>query len=413
MSGYPLAFALIVLTCSSVYGSETDCNQSNNVDQLVECFIGKHPALSISKADIEISSSEIKRASQRINPSLDWELTEAQGASGLMNELNLMHTIELGSKRSARIKLAEVKKNITSLGYEKSYNQIKTELILALYRLRQIDHEAEVIEENQTTFRRMIRQYKRIGRMNPEQEISVNVFTMAAEEVRLKLQKLKNEKEQLLSEFEILNGSAFIPKKNLLPPIDHSWPELSTEQMNGALLREANLKLLESEKNYDLERAKSWPNLSIGPRVITTPGTNGGTFWGGALSINIPILNLNKGGREKASAIGKKAHLNKTFLTRRIKVEAKRLKNIYNNSSKTYTQSLKTNKIHEKHAKIHRMIKRGVVSPPLVIELHRQTIEFYEALHQQELEAVSARWSYYSLFSNLNTKSVLAKGSGT
>jgi hypothetical protein len=256
----------------------------------------------------------------------------------------------------------------------------------------------------------MIAQYKRIGRMNPEQEISVNIFTMASEEVRLKLQRLKNEKEKILSEFEVITQSTFRPKSNQLPPVDHKWPELTSFQTKGVLQKEAALKVDESNKNFKLESAEAWPDLSVGPRVLTSPGPQGGTLWGAAVSLNLPVFNRNGGGKQKALAQKRKSELRNSLINRRVTVEAKLLKNTYNRSSESYTRALASNKVQKKHARIHKMIKRGVVSPPLVIELHRQAIEFYEALHQQELEAVRARWLYYSLFSNLNQKTVLNTG---
>ncbi len=406
MDRNPFIFVVLIFMLLPLEAS-ADCATSKNVDSAVKCLLERHPELKISKADLDVAQGEINRSSQMINPSLEWEMTEAQGASGFTNEVNLKHTLELGSKRSARKNLAQVKKDIQKLDYDKVYNKLKIDLILDLYRLRQIEHEAEVIEENQTTFRRMISQYKRIGRMNPEQEISVNIFTMAAEEVRLKLQKLKNEKDRILSEFEVIAQNSFRPNASQLPPIDHKWPELLNNQTQGVLQKEAALKVEESDKKYKLERAKSWPNLSIGPRVLSSPGPQGGTFWGGAVSLNIPILNLNGGGKEKALAQKRSSELRNALINKRIAVEAKRLKNTYRRSSESYTKALASNKVQKKHARIHKMIKRGVVSPPLVIELHRQAIEFYEALHQQELEAVRARWLYYSLFSKLDSKTVL------
>jgi len=387
-----------------------DCTTVKNVDNAIECLLDKHPELSISEADIEVAQGEIDRSSQMINPSLEWLMNEAQGSNGIANEVNLKHTIELGSKRSARKNLARVQKNIQVLGYQKVYNRLKIDLILDLYRLRQIEHESEVIEENQATFRRMISQYKRIGRMNPEQEISVNIFTMASEEVRLKLQKLKNEKEKILSEFEVITQSVFRPKSNQLPPIDHNWPELTSLQTKGVLQKEAALRVDESTKNFKLQSSEAWPDLSIGPRVLTSPGPQGGTLWGAAVSLNLPVFNRNGGGKQKALAQKRRSELRNSLINKRITVEAKRLKSAYNRSSESYTRALASNKVQKKHARIHKMIKRGVVSPPLVIELHRQAIEFYEALHQQELEAVRARWLYYSLFSNLDSKTVLNIG---
>ncbi len=399
-----MIFALVPINASA------NCTTVENVDYTIKCLLDRHPELSISKADVDIAKGEIDRSAQMVNPSLEWLVNEAQGSDGFANEVNLKHTIELGSKRSARKNLARVQKDIQVLGYQKVYNRLKIDLILDLYRLRQIEHESEVIEENQATFRRMISQYKRIGRMNPEQEISVNIFTMASEEVRLKLQKLKNEKDKILSEFEVIAQGSFIPNSKQLPPIDHKWPELVNSQTQGVLQKEAALRVDESDKNVKLETAEVWPNLSIGPRVLTSPGPQGGTFWGAAVSLNLPILNLNGGGKKKALAQKRSSELRNSLINRRIAVEAKRLKNAYSRSSTSYTKALASNKVQKKHARIHKMIKRGVVSPPLVIELHRQAIEFYEALHQQELEAVRARWLYYSLFASLDTKTVLNSG---
>jgi len=411
MDHSPLVFVVIIVALFPIK-TRANCATVKNVDYAIKCLLDRHPELSISEADLDVAQGEIDRSSQMINPSLEWLVNETQGSSGLSNEINLKHTIELGSKRSARKNLAFVQKDIQILGYQKLYNKIKIDLILDLYRLRQIEHESEVIEENQATFRRMISQYKRIGRMNPEQEISVNIFTMAAEEVRLKLQKLKNEKDSILSEFEVIAQKPFKPTTKQLPPIDHKWPELVEGKTSGVLQKEAKLKVDESDKNFKLERAKAWPNLSIGPRMLSNPGPQGGIFLGAAVSLNLPVLNLNSGGKNKARAQQKSSELRSALIKRRIAVESRRLQNAYKRSSESYTKAVASNKVQKKHERLHGMIKRGVVSPPLVIELHRQAIEFFEALHQQELEAVKARWLFYSLFSNLDTKTVLNHGGG-
>jgi cobalt-zinc-cadmium efflux system outer membrane protein len=386
--------------------AQASCETKKSADAVVECFLEKHPNLVISKAGIDVAEGEINVSSQRINPSLEWLVNESQQSNGVANEVNLKHTFELGYKRSARIKLAEIKKDLEVVDFEKSYNQLKIDLIMDLYRLRQIEHETEVIKENQTTFERMIDQYKKIGRMNPEQEISVNIFSMASDEVMLKLQKLKNERNQILTEFEVINQTPFTPVKNQLPPLNHAWPDLDESGVQGVLIKEADLKVEESTRNYALEKAKAWPDLALGPRMLSSPGPGGGTFFGAALSLNLPLLNLNAGGKQKASAGKVRAEMRKSLLSKRIYAEARRLKKVYQNSSRSYTQALKGSKIHKNHNRIHSLIKRGVVSPPLVIELHRQAIEFFEALHQQELAAVEARWVYYSLFSRLDKKTI-------
>jgi len=405
-----ILFALFSL--SEISYANDNCGIKNTTDKVIECILNKHPELQISNKEIDVAKGNLKLSSQLLNPSLEWEFNESQRASGLSSEINLKYKFELGSKRAHRKKLARVQKSLADVAYIKSYNKIKIDLIISLYRLRQIEHETEVMNENKSTFSLMISQYKKIGRMNPEQEISVNIFSMASQEVNLKLQNLQNERDQILSKLEVMNGGVFIPQKKQLPPIDHTWPKLNESKLEGALTQEADLKVLESKKNYSLEKSKVWPNLAIGPRLVSSPNPEGNNFWGGSLSLDLPLLNLNRGGIQKAQAIRAKAELSNNLLRKEILSESKKLKSIYQRSSVSFNRALQNSKHHQNHNRTHSLIKRGLVSPPLVIELHRQSIEFYEALHQQELAAVKARWDYYSLFYNLDKKTIAATEGG-
>ncbi len=409
-----IRFILIVL-CASCYGIDSmanagECQKTTNVDDFLGCLIEGHPQLDIAKLDVGVAEGLVNRASQRPNPQLQWQGTETQGASGFTNEFNLNHTIELGSKQPARVKLAESELELQKVGIEGNYNLVKIELIERLYRLRQINHEIEVIEENRQTFLRMISQYSRIGKMNPEQEISVNVFRMASEEVQLKLGSLKNEKDEILSYLKIISGQAILPDEKLLPPLIHEWPTLNREEIRGPILKQAKASVDIAKRRYELEKAESWPDISVGPRIVTVPGFQGGTFVGAAVTLPLPVLSLNRGGRESAFANVKRREFERKLIDRRINEEAQRLIRVYERSSKSYTMARKSNNIHLKHKKLHKMIKRGVVSPSMVIELHRQIIEFYQSLHSQELAAVKARWNYYALLGNTKEKKILEIG---
>lgn len=384
-----------------------ECDKLSNVDAVINCLINNHPQLRLAEIDVKIAKGQINKASQRINPKLEWEGTEAQNADGFSHELNLKHTIELGSKQSARVKLAEAGADIQKVNFEKEYNNIKIQLIINFYRYRQILHEMEFVKENKETFEKMISQYKRISKLNPEQEISLNVFTMSLEEVRLKLHHLENERDEILSNFEFVLQKKYIPTESQLPPVNHHWPDLHTGSLQGALAKEADAKVIEAQKSYSLEKAKSWPNISVGPRVQTVPGPQGGTFIGAAATIPIPILSLNGGGREKALAERRKRELEKKLIKRRLKVESNRLLNTYKRSIRSHSKAIKSRTILKKHKKLHKMIARGVVSPAMVIELHREIIEFYESLHEHELDAVKTRWQYYALHGKLDEKNIL------
>ena len=180
--------------------------------------------------------------------------------------------------------------------------------------------------------------------------------------------------------------------------------KLSNEKINISLVNLLGQEVL--SKSYNLEKAKSWPNLAVGPRVQTQPGPQGGTFIGAAVSVPIPILSLNGGGKEKALAQQKKREIEKRLIDRKLKIESQRLVNTYNRSIASHSKAIKSSTILKKHKRLHRMINRGVVSPAMVIQLHKEIIEFYESLHEHELDAVRTRWQYYSLHGKLDNETI-------
>ncbi len=401
-----LIFYCIVFFGFSLNANAADCQSSSDVNQLLNCLLREHPQVDVANLDVRVAKENIKQASQRPNPVLTWEGQEAQGNGGFSNEVNALHTIELGGKQPARVDFAKSELSLQQIGVEATFNQIKINLIAQLYRLRQIFHEIEVIQENRHTFERMISQYKRIGRMNPEQEISVNVFRMASEEVKLTLGQLENERDQILADFKVITGVNFTPNKDQLPKLIHDWPALGNGEFKGPIVKQASAEVLKAERQYDLEKSKSWPNLSVGPRVVQITGPRGGTFLGAAVNLPLPILNINGGGRASALANKRRQEYRSDFINRRVKAEAERLIKAYKRSSEAYRSARKSSNFHGKHTELHKMINRGVVTPSMVIELHRQIIAFYQSLHSQELAAVRAKWQYYSLLGSLANKNI-------
>ncbi len=406
MIRFLLIFHCLCILGFSQYASAVVCQNSTDVNVLLNCLLSKHPEVDVADLNVQVAKQSVEQASQRPNPQLQWQGTETQGVGGLTNEFNLQHTIELGSKQPARVDFAKSDLALQRIGVESTFNQIKISLIAQLYRLRQIFHEIEVIEENRHTFKRMISQYKRIGRMNPEQEISINVFRMASEEVKLTLSQLENERDQILADFKVITRENFVPKPNQLPKLIHKWESLEKGEFEGPLVKQANAEVIRANKQYDLEKSESWPNISVGPRVVQIPGPQGGNFLGASINLPLPVLNLNGGGRAAALANKKRQEYRRDLINRRIDAEAERLIRAYNRSSEAYRTARESSNFHGKHTELHKMINRGVVTPSMVIELHRQIIAFYQSLHAQELAAVRAKWEYYSLLGSLANREI-------
>ena len=61
-------------------------------------------------------------------------------------------------------------------------------------------------------------------------------------------------------------------------------------------------------------------------------------------------------------------------------------------------------KLEKKHRKIESLFKRGIISTSLVIESHRQLIEFFNTRFEFENGATEALWNIYKLNGEIENK---------
>ena len=60
-------------------------------------------------------------------------------------------------------------------------------------------------------------------------------------------------------------------------------------------------------------------------------------------------------------------------------------------------ESVSERLLKQKHNKIEKLFKRGVISSAMIIEAHRQLIEFTNTRFEFELGAVEALWNIYKI----------------
>ena len=395
-------FCLAVLLCSLSFSSQaressnTWCRPIKSSNELLKCTLASHPDIQVREASVEEEKKGIDLAGQRPNPGFDLEGV-GNDSGGITSELSLMHTFELGGKRDSRIRIAKAQVNMSKSELLKSQEIVAIQTVLNIYRLRQIETELEATRESLGTFRGIRKKYQRIGRLNPEQQVSVSVFKLAEEDSKLKVNSLISEKEQILSTFRMIIGEDFKITKGLLPPPRKTWPSISIDKIGGADSLIALNSLAIAEAESDLAESEGWPDLSLGPKIEVTTGQNSETRIGIALSAPLPFYNTNNGGRAKAKFGVKKTLLNEEWTKRKLERKAKYLLADYKRSSAAVSRSIKDSNIASKHDELHKLIQRGVVSAPLVIEMHREIFEFYENLHAQESRALKNLWILYSI----------------
>ena len=374
----------------------SSCQKPGDKNKLFWCLVKNKPEVRLQEIDVKVHDNAISEAAQMLNPELELESIDNK-AGGLTSEVTLKHTFELGGKRGSREQVAMAEKGISETRHLAELEEASREFAVKIYRLRQINTELELATEKLETFRGIQRQYKKLGRLNPEQSVSVSVFEIAEQETELKKEALSQEKNQILSEFQSILGNGFALNEKLLPNLRSDWPNISVDEIkNSTHLNLKNEVDLASAK-YGLAKSESWPDLSIGPKIEQTTGDVNETTFGVALSMPLPILNLNGGGRAKASSELQKAELQRKLISNRQEQYKNFLLNSYLSSSKIVQKSVKRANIQKRHKNLHTLLNRGVVNSALVIEMHREVFEFYEGLHEHELKAIDALWRLYAL----------------
>lgn len=396
-----LLFIVICLFSMRSNGEEISvsfCQEMQSPQDVLNCAKKNHADIQLGKAFLKESELGIKVAKQRPNPELELEGLD-NGGGNFSNELTLLHTFEVGGKRKARKSLALAEKELSQTNLLEAKENVIIEVVLNLYRLRQLQHELEVIRENLATFRKVKSQYENIGRLTPEQEFSVSIFQIAEEENKLRIEQLKDEENQILSWLHLATNETFSISQKILPKRRSKWPSvpLSENQLAGSHMKKLHNNIAVSKSKYQLEKSNSWPDISIGPKAALTHGNNDDAKFGFGLSVPLPLYQRNGAGRAKALTGLKSSELQAKLKTKQLQSHRNNLVQAYESITKAILRSQSKTALSNRHAKLHQLLDKGIVSAPLIIELHREILEYYERLHEQELRAVNALWKIYAL----------------
>lgn len=373
-----------------------DCQELSTASGILRCVAVRHTEVQAQKAQVQSAGYNVEAADRRPNPELEVEGVKNK-PSGLSTEVTLKFPIELGGKQSARTEVAQAEKSLS----ETHLKKVKDEALLAtvqdLYRLRQIETELEQVSESSNTFDKITRHYRGSGRLNPEQDISLAAFTLALEESKLKEVALKSEKQEILLKLQKAVGHPLDLKKENLPVVKKDWPELSPKENKGTELKTFEQNLALSQAKLELEKSHSWPDLTIGPKVEIVTGAERETLYGAALSFPLPLFQANGAGRARAHSELSRDEIALNSARTYLDKEKDYLHELYKSTTQAVKLTVSESNIEAKHANLHRLIGRGIVSASLVIELHNHIFDYFENLHALELKAVQAQWKIYAL----------------
>ena len=394
-------FLLLAFTSIALAEEKPSCFTPEDARAFVDCALQYHPDAQGAKFDENKADGILKSAKQFPNPQLEAEFSETDniGQTSKNVDLRLMFPVEyVGGKRGARIEMGSAEADLVRSQAQKTRENVAVGALLNLYRMRQLLEEIELTEESLETFKNVKRQYRKRKSLGPQQSVSLDIFSLAEADYSMRLSALEAEKSRLTSELSLTLGRPFKMDKEKLPKFKSNWPELSDDaEIVGPDLRIIKARKKMAEGSLSRAKSEAWPDFSIGPTYSSETQNNDRiTTVGVSVEMPLPLFNLNGGAKAAALAEKHKATVQE-------KSQSQNLKFMRSNLVETYrriTERLKKidpEKLgHAKHRRIHKFLKRGVVEAALVIESHRQIVEFREHTNEQELEALKALWQVRS-----------------
>ncbi|MCB1196871.1 MAG: TolC family protein [Deltaproteobacteria bacterium] len=402
-------FFFIGIFVNTVYGQD-QCD-FKNANDLLNRIKENHPLVLEAELQSEAQLKLIDISKQRPNPNLDAEMlfgdTNSEFAADTL--FSLQHTFELGGKRSARIKSAEAQIQMSELQKRNVSESVVINTVMKLYQLQQLEKLTSLYNEAIETFQHMRKRLKRLPSLSPQQQIEMDTLELASSSYGFNVIQKKAERNAIERYLMYFSGCSSINKENILPSASVliSNTDMFTGVANSVQVLDAKQVLDIAQTQLAQENAKKTPNLSLGPAVGygRSQGTDSLLF-GAALSMPLPLLNKNKGNRAFENANVKKATL--AFQN----VEQKTLLDleIWKQKYLRYYQSLHSIEGKEsmeiKHRRLESLFRRGVVPANMVIEAHRQLIDFSQMQLSVELEAIEALWNIYRLTGNLDKETL-------
>ena len=386
----------------------TECGIFSTYKDVLACVVTNHYEVVAATMAIEQDKNLEAYAGQRPNIELN-----SRGLVGndsyRYGELNLIHTVELGGKRSARIGRAKAQLKNTEINSLMTKERVYTLTLVALVRIRQIRDEFAVLDDALSTFSRIVRQYKSRPHLNPEQNAFLQILEIASNDYALQKLPLEEEFEKNSRYLQLAVGIDISKRPDLLPPYRKEWPDVqntnTSAHLQGLDIAKVTSELTLANANLEEAQSLSWPDLNVGP-AFQTQRQFGETFniYGLNLTFQLPIFHANGAGRAYALAGKNVAEQILESAKRKKQIELDIERSHYAHIVEALKKSMTAKDIQQRHHSVEKSFSSGVVPSSLIIEIHRQMFDFTKNLGDQEVAALEALATVYSIEGRLLTE---------
>ena len=398
----PLFFLTVHFFIASAFSDDASspCASIRTPNDLLLCVRSRHPEIGRSDALAEQAAEDQNAARKWANPEFSFRNIFVSNSSQSVpeNELNLSQNLEIGGRRGARLQRAKASFSVRLSDRQLLGEKLTLQTVTSLYRIRQIRDELKLLDEATETFRNLQVQYRRRGRLTPDQAVSLDVLQMAEKDYSHRKIELQNEEETLIHFFHVAVDPDFSLPSSALPAQKLHWPTLGRPLIvaGGGDSQRAIAELEVSKADVEFQKATRWPDLKLGPSMqIQSEGSSRNSFLGFNVSFSIPIWNWNSA-QVRAAELGLSAADQKMrFVRTSAEEEWEERFEIYNRCVSAMAKDSPDKKMDDRHRSLHGYIARGLVNAALVTELHRQLFDFTVSFHHNELKAAESLWTIF------------------
>ena len=310
--------------------------------ELVKRALAANGELIAARLDIERARSRLRQAGLRPNPILEFEQTTGRltGSQDRETSVGISIPLEVGSKRKARIELAQAELEAAEAEIANRERQLTAEVLMqyvaALAALRELQ-----ITENLNDLDLQTTRFVQ-ARVNEGDTAPLELNLLKAENDRLRsrrvllegrlrvaLLKLKSLAGMPADEPLRLREDLTTPRLPAVPASLDSAVEIAVRTRPDLQL--ARLTEVVAQAGYRLARAQSAPDVAFTSRYIAerssfddTPVgvlTDNDKLISFGVSVGIPIFNRNQGAKSEAAIAVSQARTRREFLEQVIKSE--------------------------------------------------------------------------------------------
>ena len=373
-----------------------DCKEMN-LQTIIELAQSQTPEAKVALLQDKVAETTLEKAIQKSNPEFDLEheVGDEFGEKIYATKASLKFNWELGGKRALRKDLA---KSQTDVALTQSRSDLETkaiDLVLTYLKFTQLKQLEEKTEEAINAFKGIIRRYKNRPVRSPEEDVSLNTLELAENDFAMKLSRLagerkKNEQHIKLNLGDVCELSNY---SQTYVPINFKQKDISS---NSSLEFPTQLKIALAEntsaqKNLELERSRRLPDLKLGPIIGSHfQGQDKFYTFGISLSTELPFFNMNGASINEAEALVKVSSIKLENSEKQARAELEEWRSRFERNLNTLSVSIKLEDAEKRHSKSESLFARGVLAIPVVIESHRQFVEYFDSYFQSEYDATEA-----------------------